>query len=262
MTVRIGDRELDRLMAAWMDEGPTIVAETVIDTALAQIPTTRRRGRRWRPQDVFTDRAPSMLRYAAILVSLVVLIAATAALALVLSPDPAPQPPGPTEPALASATPSGPPSTATGRTRISITGAAEMEGEWQFFVADASAEFPDLNRYAFYQFTGSPCDCPAGAYLHLLLDPDEDYPVTVRTDDRLVMRFGFPSSGGMRPDEYINSHVSKSGECEVVFTQFMDTVIEGAFTCFDVPSEVNELLINLAGEFSFDPREFVATPNE
>ncbi|MGH2454798.1 MAG: hypothetical protein ACRDHD_00860 [Candidatus Limnocylindria bacterium] len=267
----MSDRDLDRVMEAWFDEGPTIAAEAVIDGALARIPTARQRGSGWRWLPFPGQHPRTILRYATLVVAVALLITAVAGLAVVLAPDPQPQPPAPTLP-MASATgsarpsagptPSGPPSAATGLASISITGATDLQGEWQFFPANRSEAFPELNRYAFYQFRGSACDCPAGAYLHVFLDPGEAYPATVRTGPDLALRLGFPSSGGMRPDEYHNSHPSVMGECEVAFTVFSDTLIEATFTCVDVPSDVNDLLINSSGSFSFDPREADASrPN-
>jgi hypothetical protein len=41
------DRDLDRKLARWMDDGPTVVADRVIATAMTDVHTTRQRGARW-----------------------------------------------------------------------------------------------------------------------------------------------------------------------------------------------------------------------
>lgn len=40
-------RDLDRVLDRWMDDGPTIVADRVIATAMTDVHTTRQRGARW-----------------------------------------------------------------------------------------------------------------------------------------------------------------------------------------------------------------------
>src|SRR5918992_1030007 len=46
-TVMTHDRDLDRMLARWMDDGPTAVADRVVDAALTDVHTTRQRGARW-----------------------------------------------------------------------------------------------------------------------------------------------------------------------------------------------------------------------
>ena len=41
------DRDLDRVLDRWMDDGPTVVADRVIATAITDVHTTRQRGARW-----------------------------------------------------------------------------------------------------------------------------------------------------------------------------------------------------------------------
>jgi hypothetical protein len=41
------ERDLDRVLDRWMDDGPTIVADRVIATAMTDVHTTRQRGSRW-----------------------------------------------------------------------------------------------------------------------------------------------------------------------------------------------------------------------
>jgi hypothetical protein len=41
------DRDLDRVLDRWMDDGPTVVADRVIATAMTDVHTTRQRGARW-----------------------------------------------------------------------------------------------------------------------------------------------------------------------------------------------------------------------
>jgi hypothetical protein len=42
-------RDLDRVLDRWMDDGPTVVADRVIATAMTDVHTTRQRGARWVP---------------------------------------------------------------------------------------------------------------------------------------------------------------------------------------------------------------------
>jgi hypothetical protein len=41
------ERDLDRVLDRWMDDGPTVVADRVIATAMTDVHTTRQRGARW-----------------------------------------------------------------------------------------------------------------------------------------------------------------------------------------------------------------------
>jgi hypothetical protein len=41
------ERDLDRVLDRWMDDGPSIVADRVIATAMTDVHTTRQRGARW-----------------------------------------------------------------------------------------------------------------------------------------------------------------------------------------------------------------------
>ena len=58
------DRDLDRVLDRWMDDGPTIVADRVIATAMTDVHTTRLRGARWallkNPADLSDDQAATL----------------------------------------------------------------------------------------------------------------------------------------------------------------------------------------------------------
>ena len=54
------DRELDRKLARWMDDGPTVVADRVVVAALTDVHTTRQRGARWVPlKELFMTMKPA-----------------------------------------------------------------------------------------------------------------------------------------------------------------------------------------------------------
>jgi hypothetical protein len=55
------DRDLDRVLDRWMDDGPTIVADRVIATAMTDVHTTRQRGARWvLLKELFMTMKPAM----------------------------------------------------------------------------------------------------------------------------------------------------------------------------------------------------------
>lgn len=69
------DRDFDRVLDRWMDDGPTTVADRVIATAMTEVHTTRQRGTRWALlKELLMTRKPAMT---------VLGIAAVAAVALV-----------------------------------------------------------------------------------------------------------------------------------------------------------------------------------
>ena len=51
------DRDLDRVLDRWMDDGPTVVADRVIATAITDVHTTRQRGARWASPKEIAARA-------------------------------------------------------------------------------------------------------------------------------------------------------------------------------------------------------------
>ena len=56
------DRDLDRVLDRWMDDGPTVVADRVIATAMTDVHTTRQRGARWAPlKELFMTTKPAAL---------------------------------------------------------------------------------------------------------------------------------------------------------------------------------------------------------
>ncbi|HEX7171207.1 MAG TPA: hypothetical protein VF365_01225 [Candidatus Limnocylindria bacterium] len=55
------DRDLDRVLDRWMDDGPTVVADRVIATAMTDVHTTRQRGaRRALLKELFMTMKPTM----------------------------------------------------------------------------------------------------------------------------------------------------------------------------------------------------------
>jgi hypothetical protein len=55
------ERDLDRVLDRWMDEGPTVVADRVIATAMTDVHTTRQRGARWALlKELFMTMKPAM----------------------------------------------------------------------------------------------------------------------------------------------------------------------------------------------------------
>jgi hypothetical protein len=56
------DRDLDRMLARWMDDGPTAVADRVVDAALTDVHTTRQRGARWATlKELFMTMKPAVM---------------------------------------------------------------------------------------------------------------------------------------------------------------------------------------------------------
>ena len=54
------DRDLDRVLDRWMDDGPTVVSDRVIATAMTDVHTTRQRGARWAPlKELFMTMKPA-----------------------------------------------------------------------------------------------------------------------------------------------------------------------------------------------------------
>jgi len=54
------DRDLDRTLARWMDDGPTVVADRVVEAALTDVHTTRQRGARLAPlKELFMTMKPA-----------------------------------------------------------------------------------------------------------------------------------------------------------------------------------------------------------
>ena len=266
MTGQLNDGELDRVLDAWLDEGPLRVSDVVIDGALGRIPTTRQRAAR----RIFL---PPMSRMQAVTVPLVVAaaIAFVAFLGLLrgsleVGPTQSASPSASASQLSPSPSPTETPSSASGRARLEVSGAAEFTEEWGFVRADAIERYPGLRLYQFYELASTPCECPGGKYLDVHLDPNDPdaYPlgVPVPTGPSLILRFGFVDDVYV-DDDYVNGHLSTDGECSVTFTRFTEREIEATYECGDVPSEVNQQLINVVGTFSFDPRAVTpqATPS-
>jgi len=262
MSARLTDRELDNVLDAWFDEGPATVSNAALAEALARIPTTprRRMAGRWLgplaelPQAEFWRPA---MRVAGILVVLAAMVGVVALAALIGAPPG----PGPS-PAPATATPdtNQAPSAATGQARAVVSGAAELEITYSFCsdpeIPPSVEQFsyPGLQEYQFHEVGFGTCPEASGYGFRLYVGPDDSVRPgeEVPTGDRVVLRFTFPRHFAVsRP--YTNSHLSDGGECGVTFARFTETVIEGSFDCSSVPSLVDAELIDVTGEFSFDP---------
>lgn len=70
------ERDLDRVLDRWMDEGPTFVADRVIATAMTDVHTTRQRGARGVPlKELFMTMKPALAVVGAIAVAALALAA-------------------------------------------------------------------------------------------------------------------------------------------------------------------------------------------
>src|SRR5688572_3852233 len=75
-TVMTQERDLDRVLDRWMDDGPTIVADRVIATAMTDVHTTRQRGARWALlKELFMTMKPAMTMLGIAAVAIVALAA-------------------------------------------------------------------------------------------------------------------------------------------------------------------------------------------
>jgi hypothetical protein len=64
------ERDLDRVLDRWMDDGPTVVADRVIATAMTDVHTTRQRGARWaRLKELFMTMKPAATLVAVTLIA-------------------------------------------------------------------------------------------------------------------------------------------------------------------------------------------------
>jgi hypothetical protein len=55
------ERDLDRVLDRWMDDGPTVVADRVVAAAMTDVHTTRQRGARWALlKELFMTMKPAM----------------------------------------------------------------------------------------------------------------------------------------------------------------------------------------------------------
>ncbi|HEX5578192.1 MAG TPA: hypothetical protein VFY43_00835, partial [Candidatus Limnocylindria bacterium] len=263
MTNLLNDRELDRVLDTWLDEGPARVSDLVIDGALGRIPTTRQRPvRRAYLPPALRTRAVTMPLVVAAVIAFVTLLGLLRVIQNV-GPMPSASPTASASQPAPSALPTEVPSAASGRARIEVSGAAQFTEEWGFIRAEAIERYPGLRLYQFYELASTPCECPGGKYLDVHLDPNDPsaYPLgtPVPTSEELILRFGFVDDVYV-DDDYVNGHVSMDGECRVTFTAFTEREIEATYECVDVPSETNQQLVNVVGTFSFDPRE--VTPEE
>jgi hypothetical protein len=249
MTARLTDRELDNVLDAWLGEGPAAVSGTALAGALERVPTTRQR----RPAGGGLGNGLSRMQYVAIPLAIAAsIVLALVAFTLISRPPEVGPPSTPSPDAEAS-------ETSTGSARAQVSGAVDMEVTYAFcpdppIPPIQQFSYPGLQEYQFYEVGLGTCPDAFGYGLVLYVGPDDNVRPgeEVPTGDRVVLRFTFPRHFALtRP--YTNSHLSDGGECGVTFARFTETAIEGSFDCSSVPSLADAELIDVTGEFSFDP---------
>lgn len=255
----MNDRQLDRVLDAWLDDGPTVAGPVVVDGAMARISTVRQvRRAGWRPTDM-RMAIPARWRPAlAVMITMILLAGMTVAIIMVGGdgrPHPTPEP-------TASAT-LRPDATASGAATLRVTGATEVTDEWYFTPGDASGE-PGLSMFRFFDrgvadepvCVEDKCG-PERAALSIYLVPAEVSLGTSVTGPRLIIAFGFPGQtrvGGAAGEAvFVGSFVSRAGECRVTITTVSTSEVAGSFDCVDIPSPANRDRIDASGIFSFDP---------
>lgn len=69
-------RDLDRVLDRWMDDGPTVVADRVIAAAMTDVQTTRQIGARWAPmKELFMTMKPALTVFGVAAVAIVAIAA-------------------------------------------------------------------------------------------------------------------------------------------------------------------------------------------
>lgn len=236
MTARLNDRELDALLAGWLDEGPSTAAGFVVEQALARVPTVRRRAGWW-PQLPILLRTHGPL-LAAVAVMLVLAAGVALAVGMITRPQPVPPSP-PVVPSLdASASPTQEPSpSASEEARMPARATGELRGP--------AGTVPAGTRWVF--LASNPDDAPVIGYefvfgwssaykFAIFLDPtSRDWVGTWTTDGelRVVISWALAvgTSGGLR----LGTFTSEAGECQVTFETFGSTAAGGSLHCADVP---------------------------
>jgi hypothetical protein len=257
----MNDRQLDRVLNAWLDEGPSVAGPVVVDGAMARISTVRQvRTAGWRSPDIRVA-IPARWRPALAVVVTTIILAGMAYAIIIVGGDARPDPIP--EPTASASAPSADDATATGAAAVHVTGATDVTDEWYFTPGDPSGE-PGLSMFRFFDrgVADEPvCNedkCgPDRAYLSIYLVPAEVSPGTRVTGPRLMIAIGFPGQtriGGAAGDpSFSGSFISRAGECEVTITTATASEVAGSFECLDVPSRVNRDRIDASGTFSFDP---------
>jgi len=274
MTTPLTDSDLDRLLGAWIDEGPTMGADMTLDRVMARIPTLRQRSRvgGWMPHgtQLLRTQAPIL----AGLVALVTLMGGLAlAFGIITRPGPAPSPP---PPASAGATVAPSASTSTEASPVPARSEAliaEIRGpvplstrrDWVAKSRDPSlgevsrpgAPSTSVNGYIFTPDS-------MGRWFIIYLDPTHNYAdaaTTARDDLRVLIAWSFwniidPTLRGS------GSFSSDDGECAITFEVFTEAEIAGTLDCVDVLGRYSVgaqggiqdgVIERLLATFSFDP---------
>lgn len=248
MTTRLNDRDLSRVLDAWLDEGPMTALDTTIDRVMARIPTVRQRrlvGGGW-------ARLPRPLRvHASMVASVVMLVGLLAGLALAIGiiapPNPAPSLP-PAPPASVATTSPRPSASVEATPALARSEAViqEIRGPVPLRTFDswvAKSQDPNLGEVNQpgapgtgvhgYIFTPD----STGRWFTLYLDPMQDYGDHATTDrDDLRVLIGWNFSNILDPAlRGSGSFVSDEGECAVTFRVFSETEIAGTVDCTEVP---------------------------
>ncbi|HEX6129512.1 MAG TPA: hypothetical protein VF071_10875 [Candidatus Limnocylindria bacterium] len=266
MTARLNDRDLNRLLSDWLDEGPSTAADFVVERAMARVPTVRRRGAAsWLPR-LLRTQGP-------LLASLAVLLVLGAAVALVIGsiigpPDPPPSPPVlPSDSASIESSPSASEEArATGELVLEeIVGPISLGTSGPWLIERAQATTADeLTQYRFAWFGNQ------SRWLDLFLDPQSTYESGSRTATgrlRVVVAWFFQntSEGESDPNAGTGSFASDSGECTITFDTSTETHIAGSLECVDIPGTYDGgqegLIESVTATFSFDPNDSYATPS-
>jgi hypothetical protein len=256
MPARLNDRDLERVLDAWMEEGPMTAAESTIDQVMARIPTARQRGGFGRGLQL-----PRLLRtQGPVLASMLVLVTLLAGLALAIGtitrPVPAPSPPPVASDAASEPSPSASaeetPRPVRARGSFEMTtpvGSIPGGRTWVFSVQ----EYEPLRGFRF----SYGCCGAKEYYVTLFVDPLGTYAGTLGTErEGLGVLIGIQDIASRTN----GSFASELGECQFAFEEFGTTSAQGTLTCANVPGTYArgdetglEGQVSLSGEFTFDP---------
>jgi len=266
MTPRLTDRELDKLLDAWFDEGPATVSNATLAEALGRIPTTPRRrmaGRwlgpladlrqaeRWRPA----------IRVAGILVVLAALVGVVALAALIGAPpgpDPSPMP--------ATISPSGIPDASQAPSSaaqtplpasidLQLVGSPLPADRWQFFgCPPVTITEPDGERACRFS------DGWHRLEIFGLLEPGLDGAGIATSESGVWVRIWW-YRGEIGDTLHLGDFESTQGECRLNLTELTDTLANGTIDCTAVPGVYSttvggaeqETTVDLRGSFTFNP---------
>jgi hypothetical protein len=266
MTARLNDRELDRVLDAWLSEGPATVSGAALAGALERIPVTRQRrlsGRwlgplaelrqaeRWRPA----------IRVAGILVVLAALAGVVALAALIGAPpgpDPSPTPAttSPSVDADVSQAPSSTPqSSPPASVELQLDGSPLAADQWEFKgCPPVTITEPDGERVC--RFT----DGWHRLEIYGLSQPGLDGAGIATSDSGVRVRIWW-YRGEIGDTLHLGDFESTQGECRLNLTDLTDTLANGTIDCTAVPGAYSttvggteqETKVDLRGSFTFNP---------